>query len=98
MKRPTRIRQEAAYRECTVRLPGCQSEPCVLAHVRLSGVSGMGIKAPDVCAAFACDHCHRAYDTRGSGPEADAIELAFLHGVIRTLDVLYGEGVIRVAA
>lgn len=92
--RKTKLRAEAAYRSCQVRLSGCLSEPCVLAHVRLSGVSGMGIKAPDICGAWACDTCHRAYDTRGSGPEADEIELAFLRGVIRTQDTLCSEGAI----
>lgn len=90
--RKTKIRQEAAHRNCQVWLDGCISEPCVLAHVRLIGVSGLGIKAPDVCGAWACDACHRSYDTRGCGPEADEIELMFLRGVIRTLAILVAEG------
>jgi hypothetical protein len=90
--RKTKLRQEAAYRECMVRLPGCLDQPTVLAHIRESGISGMGLKAHDFQGAWACDNCHRAYDTRGSGPEADAIELAFLHGVMRTQDILAGEG------
>ena len=94
--RKTKLRQEAAHRSCQVWLDNCMTEPCVLAHVRLVGVSGMGIKAPDVCGAWACDNCHRSYDTRGSGPEADAIELAFLRGVIRTLDILVSEGRVSV--
>lgn len=96
--RKTRLRAEAAYRNCQVRLDGCRDEPCVLAHVRLSGVSGMGIKAPDFLGAWACDSCHRAYDTRGIGAAADEIELAFLRGVIRTQDTLCAEGKITVNA
>jgi hypothetical protein len=87
------LRQKAACRMCQVRLDGCQHEPCVLAHVRLIGVSGMGIKAPDQLGAWACDSCHKAYDTRGRGPKADAIELDFLRGVIRTQAQLIREGV-----
>lgn len=96
--RKTRLRQEAAYRSCQVRLDGCRDEPCVLAHVRLIGVSGFGIKADDFLGAWACDNCHSAYDTRGSGAAADEIELAFLHGVIRTQSVLCAEGKVVINA
>jgi hypothetical protein len=94
--RKTKLRQQAAHRECQVRLHGCLGEPTVLAHVRLVGVSGMGIKAPDVLGAWACDSCHRKYDTRGSGRGADDIELEFLRGVMRTIDTLVSEGAIEV--
>jgi hypothetical protein len=89
------LRKAAAWRSCQVRLAGCQSEPCVLAHVRLIGVSGLGIKAPDLLGCWACDSCHRAYDTRGRGDAADDVELAFLRGVMRTQAQLIREGVVK---
>lgn len=89
------LRKAAAHRVCQVRLPGCMNEPCVLAHVRLIGVSGMGIKAPDLLGAHACDNCHRAYDQRGRGQIADEVELAFLRGVVRTQSMLIKEDIVK---
>ena len=45
----TKLREEARGRDCTVRLPGCNGggESTVLAHYRLAGTCGMGIKPPD---------------------------------------------------
>jgi hypothetical protein len=91
----TNLRKAAAYRPCQVRLQGCMSEPCVLAHVRLIGISGMGLKAPDALGCHACDNCHRAYDQRGRGEAADEVELAFLRGVMRTQATLIKEGLIK---
>ena len=95
MKRHTNLRQQAAHRECQVRLPGCQTYPCVLAHVRLSGISGLGIKAPDFLGAHACQNCHSAYDVHGSsGLDRDFVDKAFLEGVMRTQYALIREGFI----
>lgn len=95
MKRLVNLRQQAADRTCQVRLPGCQHAPTVLAHVRLSGISGMGLKAPDVLGAWACDACHKAYDVHGSsGMERDFVDKSFLEGVVRTQAALVKEGVL----
>ena len=40
------------------------SETVVLAHYRLAGVSGMGMKSPDILGAWACSACHDAIDRR----------------------------------
>ena len=93
MRRMNDLRKQAAHRECQVRLPGCQHSPTVLAHVRLSGISGMGVKAPDILGAWACDHCHKAYDVHGSsGFERDFVDKCFLEGVVRTQSALVKEG------
>lgn len=90
------LRKEAAWRDCQVRLPGCTGGPCVLAHIRLSGISGMGIKAPDQLGAWACDSCHKAYDVHGSTDlDRDFIDKAFLEGVMRTQYTLIKEGKIK---
>ena len=85
------LRAMAQGRDCMVRLPGiCCGDPerVVLAHFRLSGISGMGLKPPDEIAAWCCDTCHRVIDTDKS-PE---IQLAFAHGVFRTQATLLREG------
>lgn len=91
----TNLRAAAADRDCQVRLEGCLGGPCCLAHVRIIGISGMGKKAEDLLGAHACDNCHKLYDTRGRGPEADEIERAFLRGVMRTQNKLIKEGVVK---
>lgn len=93
------LRKLAKGRECQVRLPGIcnqDNETTVLAHYRLSGVSGMGMKSPDVCAAFACNACHDVIDRRAyNWLEPEQVKLAHLEGVMRTLNILVKEGVLK---
>ena len=93
------LRKEAKGRGCMVRIPGICShnnETVVLAHVRLAGVSGMGIKAPDLLGAWACDSCHGLYDRRQkSDLDPDFVHRCFLEGVIRTQAVLIEEKKVR---
>ena len=85
----TNLRKEARGRECQVRSPVCSFMPeeTVLAHVRMVGISGMGIKAPDLLGAWACAACHTLCDTGRYGDvemERDDRELLLLRGVMRT--------------
>jgi hypothetical protein len=97
MKRPD-LRKEARGRDCMVRLEGvCCGDPetTVLGHVRLIGISGMGLKAPDQLGAWVCKSCHQACDSlqwNGARFEREYVELAFLRGVMRTQAVLIREG------
>lgn len=88
----------ARGRECTVRLPGiCNFDPAttVLAHVRLPGLSGMGIRANSLLGAWACACCHDAIDRRAHlDLERDYVRLAHYEGVLRTLASLIAEGAI----
>jgi len=81
-----------------VRLPGvCNHnlETTVLAHVRLAGVSGMGIKADDLLGAWACSSCHDAIDRRGHlDLERDYVRLAHLEAMVRTIAILRKEGLV----
>lgn len=90
------LRKLARGRDCTVRLSGiCRGdrETTVLAHVRMPGISGMGIKAPGVLGAWACAACHDAIDRRAHlDLDRDYVRLAHLDGVMRTLDILWREG------
>ena len=93
-----KLRKTAKGRECMVRLPGvCNHNPetTVLAHVRLAGVSGMGMKADDLLGAWACSSCHDAIDRRGHlDLERDYVRLAHLEGMVRTIAVLKKEGLV----
>jgi hypothetical protein len=90
----TDLRKLARGRDCQIRLPCCNfnSETTVLAHIRLSGISGYGLKAPDILGSWACSSCHAYVDSHHDA-ETNA---AFAEGVYRTLNALWRDGVIRV--
>ncbi len=83
------LRKAAMGRPCMVRLEGvCNGNPetTVLAHVRLVGVSGMGMKSPDIIGAWACSSCHDAVDRRAHmDMDREHVRLAHLEGMVRTL-------------
>lgn len=61
------LRKAAAGEPCEIRVPGeCRRDDAytVLCHVRIVGISGAGLKAPDVIAALGCDRCHDICDGR----------------------------------
>lgn len=77
------LRSEARDRDCQVRLVGvCNGnrETTVLAHFRLSGISGMGMKSPDFIGAWACSACHARVDSDKSAE----VQLDFAKAVFRT--------------
>jgi hypothetical protein len=85
------LRKEARGRDCKVRLPGiCNFDPAttVLAHYRMAGISGMGLKSPDLLGAWARSSCHAYVDSHHD----DATLRAFLEGVMRTIAALNKEG------
>lgn len=94
----TNLRKEARGRGCMVRIPRVcshNSETVVLAHVRMAGISGMGIKADDLLGAWACSSCHDAIDRRtNTDLDRDYVALLHLEGVIRTIAQLRKENII----
>ena len=93
------LRKEAKGRGCMVRLPGIcnfNSETVVLAHIRLAGISGMGMKSPDLIGAWACSACHDELDgrTHKSGLTHDELRLAHFEGMARTIAQLEKEGLV----
>ena len=93
------LRKEARGRGCTVRIPGVcnfNSETVVLAHLCVAGVSGMGLKAPDLLGAWACSACHDEIDgrTHKSGLSRDELRLAHYDGMARTIMQLHKEGLV----
>ena len=92
------LRKQAKGRGCTVRLPGIcnhNSETVVLAHIRLPGVSGMGLKSDDLLGAWACSACHDAIDRRAhTDLDRDYVRLAHLEGMARTIAQLRAEDIV----
>lgn len=84
--------------DCMVRLPGvCNFNPetTVLAHFRMAGLCGTGIKPPSLIAAWSCSSCHDEIDRRTRLLEGEFVHTAFLEGVIRTQYELIRKGVIK---
>lgn len=86
------LRKLAAGQSCQVRLPGCNHDPrtVVLAHFRMMGLSGLGLKPPDWLGAWCCATCHAQVD---SHKDAET-QLAFAQGVLRTLSALHKLGAV----
>jgi Protein of unknown function (DUF1364) len=85
------LRKIARDKPCMVRLPNVcahNTETTVLAHYRLAGISGMGLKSPDLIGAWCCGACHAYVDTH---KDAET-QLAFAHGVFRTIAELINRG------
>ncbi len=93
------IRDLARGRNCQIRLNDIcngDSATTVLAHYRLIGVSGIGMKSPDLCGAFACSACHDAVDRRSHMElDRDFVQLMHLQGVVRTMSILISEGIVK---
>ena len=92
------LRKAAKGRPCMVRLPDiCNHNPetTVLAHIRMAGLSGMGIKADDLLGAWACSSCHDSIDRRShTDLDRDYVRLAHLEGMARTIAQLRKEGIV----
>ena len=95
------IRDSARGEECTVRIVGaCNSRPdtVVWSHVpSLVGDRGMGMKALDVCGAYACAACHDVVDgRRGLPPGASltSVRLDWHMGHMRSLVLLARKGLL----
>lgn len=89
------LRDLAREKPCLIRLPGiCNFDPTttVLAHYRLGGISGIGLKSFDLLGAWACSKCHEYVDTHHD----EATECAHLQGVIRTQAELVRLNVLQV--
>ena len=93
-----KLRKEARGRGCMVRIPDVcnhNSETVVLCHYRLAGVSGIGMKSPDVLGAWACSACHDTIDRRAhTDLDRDYVRLLHLEGMVRTIAQLNREGLL----
>lgn len=96
----SRITEAARGMSCMVRIPGvCNGivETTVLAHYRLAGLCGMGIKPPDIIGSWACSACHDCVDNRVPCDEWDYQEVRLMHaeGCLRTQTELLKRGLIK---
>jgi hypothetical protein len=89
----TDLRREAIGRECQIRLAGCTGGPCCLCHWRQQGISGLGMKSPDIFGAWGCANCHSQVDT--ADRDDYALRLDFAKAVFRTQNVLVKEGILK---
>ena len=91
------LRKLARGQDCQVRLPGiCNGNPetTVLAHLRLAGLTGMGMKGPDLLGAWCCSACHDEADRRSRKLEIEYVHAAFMEGIMRTIAALLKLGVV----
>ncbi len=88
-----RLRKEAQGRLCQVRIPNvCNHNPDTVVLAHLNG-AGMGLKQHDLLGAWACSACHDAIDGRSSPDYTkDELKLMHLEGMVRTIQILAGEG------
>jgi len=86
------LRSLAKDKPCMIRQPGvCNGDPAttVLCHLRMAGISGMGLKANDFLGAWGCASCHRWCDTNGIDGRT-----ALLEGMARTQSQILSRGLI----
>jgi hypothetical protein len=85
----TPARKAAKGQECMVRIPGiCNRDPetTVLAHYRLAGYCGTGMKPDDEAfGAWASSACHDECDRRTRLEETEYVRLCHAEGVLRTI-------------
>ncbi|MCO6514319.1 MAG: DUF1364 domain-containing protein [Snodgrassella sp.] len=95
----SKITKSAKGQQCQVRLPGiCNNNPetVVLAHYRMTGMCGIGIKPNDVLGAYACSACHDEVDRRTRILDAQEVRLYHAEGVFRTQSMLLDQHLIQV--
>lgn len=93
------LRKYAAGKACQIRTPVCCGDPAttVACHIRMQGISGMGLKAPDALSAWGCFSCHTLCDSGQFGDvrlDRDDRELYLLRGVMRTQAQLINDEVL----
>lgn len=88
------LRKMAQGQPCMIRIPEVcnrNAETTVLCHLRMSGISGMGLKANDLLGAWGCSACHHYVDTHGIDGRT-----ALLEGMARTQARLIEAGLVHV--
>ena len=92
----SKLTKMARDKPCMVRLPGCTGggPDTVLAHYRMAGYCGVGIKPPDVMGAWACMKCHGLCDSRThlANLTRSEVKLAHAEGCLRTVAALQKMG------
>jgi len=88
------ILKHARGQACTFQSPWCNNNPetTVFCHLdeHFAG-KGRGLKAHDFAGFFGCSGCHRYYE---GGHGHDIRDFLALRAVIRTLEILFSDGII----
>ncbi len=94
------IRDSARGEACTVRLPGCPSDPeqTIWSHYPgAAGGKGGQTKSHDACGCYACTYCDAVVDGQRPRPEGltrEAVMLAWHEGHMRSLVRLAQKGLL----
>lgn len=95
----TDLRKLARGQQCMVRIDGCDGggETTVLAHLRMPGYCGTGIKPDDLAfGAWCCARCHAKIDGREKCDLTHAeLHSAHADGCLRTVAALRKIGAIK---
>lgn len=81
------LRELARGQPCMLRTVYCNDnrETTVGCHLRMIGISGAGMKAPDLFIAWGCSACHDVVDGRTKTPYTpEERRLLLLEGMVRT--------------
>ena len=101
--RSTPVRASARGQDCTLQFPGCRNdrETVVLAHLRVFGGGGVGVKPCDLEGVFACHWCHDRLDGRvnwirtEAGQQFDFWE-SIARALVRTHRALRAAGIVTI--
>lgn len=93
----SKLTKEARGRDCQMRSPFCNYNPetTVLAHYRLAGTCGVGMKPNDLQGAWLCSSCHDLSDSRIHPEMRAEARLMHAEAVMRTQDILIKEGKVK---
>ena len=85
-----------------MRIPGvCTFDPAmtIWSHARaIAGGKARGLKALDLCGAYACTSCDAVYDGQRKRPDGmpkHEVDLAWFEGHLRSLVILQQKGIIK---
>jgi len=99
----TKLRELAKGQDCLVRIPGiCKNDrdTVILAHINERSLvgAGMGQKVPDIFGSRCCSACHAEIDGRTKLSDYTRDELLIMHyqGMIRNINILLNEGLIKI--
>jgi hypothetical protein len=95
----SKLTDAARGQECKVRCPGyCNFNPetTVAAHIRMAGITGVGMKAIDILSAHACSACHDILDGRiKTAFTQDELRLMHFEGMARTIEWAFKRGLLK---
>lgn len=92
------LRKSAKDELCTLNFSGCTTpdNTTVLAHLRMFGGGGMGLKPHDMEAVYACFNCHNKLDGRIPYTFDADVDYYVARALIKTHRRMIEKGLIRI--